>query len=625
MTRLMPVARFCVPVLAILLFLQSLRALFPLAIFQQGLWWGTTTQAGIAAHIILLFIAPFTAPLLARLLGEARALRFALAGVVLMRLLAQVAPDEVARLTAVSGAIICALWALPLGLRYVQSERDRSGFAVGVLLAFALDATLNAAFYTWDYLWQLDVVAVVLALIVSLALLGCVYVARFESSAGQAKLSLRTVWVLAPLFALHVTYLSNVAFVASNTGGRIEWAAALVLLGCALGLMAGLRTMTFASNRLAILAIALVLALLLAGLRMTTGAAAAVIVLAAHVGAAAFWLRTCSEGSDVTRGTLTLSGGAVSIVFLLLTILVNYASSILKLPTEWMMMPIVAFVLLGLLTPTLRLVQPMGYSPRLALAPIVMLVVPLALLLSPVQTLAARDDDAVLRVMTYNIHQGIDNRGNVALEWMAQTIEAENADIVLLQEVTRSALVNGSIDSIEWLARRLRMPYHFFAADRQFGNAILTRLPVVSADAGLLPRNDETLNRNFVRVLVQVGDETLTVINTHLDHMQRDNRMPQVERVLEIWNGEARTLIGGDLNAQPNSDEINALTAAGLVSGQDATGNGEANTFIAFDPFLRLDWIFGSSDIQFLTSRVPTSIASDHLGVVVEITLPLGN
>jgi endonuclease/exonuclease/phosphatase family metal-dependent hydrolase len=251
--------------------------------------------------------------------------------------------------------------------------------------------------------------------------------------------------------------------------------------------------------------------------------------------------------------------------------------------------------------------------------------VPFGLLLAPTQRLTARADDAVLRVMTYNIHQGIDNRGYVALEWMAQTIEGENPDIVLLQEVTRSALVNGGIDSIEWLSRRLGMPYHFFAADRQFGNATLTRLPIVSANAGLLPRNDEALNRNYVRVVVQVDGETITVINTHLDHMQRDNRMPQVERVIEIWGGEARTVMGGDLNAQPHSDEINALLAAGMVSGQDVTGNGALDTFIAFDPFLRLDWLFGSPDIRFIQSRVPESIASDHLPVVVEIALPLGN
>jgi endonuclease/exonuclease/phosphatase family metal-dependent hydrolase/uncharacterized membrane protein len=625
MTRLIPAARFFVTVLAILLFLQSLRALFPLAIFQQGLWWGTTTQLGIAAHIILLFITPFTAPLLAWLFGDVRALRFALAGLALMRLLAQLAPDEVVRLTAVSGVIICALWGLHLGLRYIQSERDRGGFAIGVLLAFVLDATLNTAFYTWDYLWQSTSVAVALAIILSLALLVCVYLARFDQSAARANVSLRAVWMLAPLFALHVTYLSNVAFIASNTGWRIELGATLAFIGCALGLLGGARIGAFKHNRFVVLGIALVLAFLLAGLRMTTGAVAAVNLLAAQVGAAAFWLRAWSINGDVSRGTLARTSGAASIVFLLLTILVNYASSILKLPTEWMLMPIVAFVLLGFLTPTLGMAQLPTNLARFAAVPFALLVVPLALLLSPVQPIAARDDSAVLRVMTYNIHQGIDNRGNVALEWMAQTIEAENADIVLLQEVTRSALVNGGIDSIEWLARRLRMPYHFFAADRQFGNAILTRLPVVSADSGLLPRNDEALNRNFVRVVVQVGDETLTVINTHLDHMQRDNRMPQVERVLELWNGEARTLIGGDLNAQPDSDEINALTAAGLVSGQDATGNGDADTFIAFDPFLRLDWIFGSSDVQFLSSRVPESIASDHLAVVIEVALPLGD
>lgn len=229
-----------------------------------------------------------------------------------------------------------------------------------------------------------------------------------------------------------------------------------------------------------------------------------------------------------------------------------------------------------------------------------------------------------LRVMTYNIHQSVDNEGFVGMEAIARTIEEQNLDIVLLQEVLRGPLVNSSVDSIEWLSRRLQMPYRFFAADLQMGNAILTRLPIMESDFGLLPRNNEFMNRSYVRVIVDVGSgETMTLINTHLDHMQRDNRLPQIEYIVQLWGSTPRTLIGGDLNAQPSSDEIIALESAGLVSGQDATGNGALNTFIALEPFWRLDYIFGSPDIRFISSAVPPSLASDHLPVVVEISLPL--
>ena len=42
-----------------------------------------------------------------------------------------------------------------------------------------------------------------------------------------------------------------------------------------------------------------------------------------------------------------------------------------------------------------------------------------------------------VRVMTYNLHQGFDVNGRHGLEEMAKIIEAEDPDIVALQEVSR--------------------------------------------------------------------------------------------------------------------------------------------------------------------------------------------
>lgn len=241
MSRCTPLARFCVLILAVLLFLQSLRALFPLALFQPGLWWGTTTQLGIAVHIILLFLVPLTTPLLVRLLGEARTLKVALGGLALLRLLAQFAPNEGVRIVVISGAIACALWALSLGLRYVRSSGDGARFAVGLLLAFALDAVLNGAFYTWDYLWQQNLAATAVASAVSIVLLISTHLSAVQDDNVQGAVQPRAVWMLAPFFALHVTCLSNVAFVASNTGWGVPLATGLVLAGSAIGLVVGVQ------------------------------------------------------------------------------------------------------------------------------------------------------------------------------------------------------------------------------------------------------------------------------------------------------------------------------------------------------------------------------------------------
>ena len=62
-----------------------------------------------------------------------------------------------------------------------------------------------------------------------------------------------------------------------------------------------------------------------------------------------------------------------------------------------------------------------------------------------------------LRVLTYNIHQGFDLSGRPGLEAIAAVIEAEQPQIVALQEVPRGWVVNGAVDALSWLAQRLEM------------------------------------------------------------------------------------------------------------------------------------------------------------------------
>ena len=63
-----------------------------------------------------------------------------------------------------------------------------------------------------------------------------------------------------------------------------------------------------------------------------------------------------------------------------------------------------------------------------------------------------------VRVMSYNLHQGFDTGGSLAIEEQAKVIEEAGPDIVALQEVSRGWVVDGSFDMLVWLSRRLDMP-----------------------------------------------------------------------------------------------------------------------------------------------------------------------
>ncbi len=114
----------------------------------------------------------------------------------------------------------------------------------------------------------------------------------------------------------------------------------------------------------------------------------------------------------------------------------------------------------------------------------------------------------------------------------------------------------------------------------------------------------------------------LTVVNTHLSaYAATEDRIPQVEKVLQVWNRTPRSLIAGDMNAHPGDADIALFLKSGLVSAQDVTGNPTLLTFSSAEPVERIDWIFATPEIEFSDFRIVPTYASDHLPVSVNFTV----
>ena len=234
-----------------------------------------------------------------------------------------------------------------------------------------------------------------------------------------------------------------------------------------------------------------------------------------------------------------------------------------------------------------------------------------------------------LRVMTYNLHCGVDPRGDLGLEAMASAIEAEDPHIVALQEVSRGWTVNGSLDMVGWLAERLGMQFAFAGtADPLWGNAVLSRLPILSAHPLELPSEELKLKRGSLDVTVGLGGgASLRLLATHFHHRSDGSevRQRQAATLLEQWNGSARTVILGDLNARPETPEISALRAARLVDAFERAGTGPGLTYSSGGPSKRIDYIWLSPDLEVVRAAVPATLASDHLPVLAELRIAVGN
>jgi endonuclease/exonuclease/phosphatase family metal-dependent hydrolase len=171
-----------------------------------------------------------------------------------------------------------------------------------------------------------------------------------------------------------------------------------------------------------------------------------------------------------------------------------------------------------------------------------------------------------------------------------------------------------------WLSRRLGMKLLWGpAADGQFGNAILTSLPVERSGTGRMPKGDWSQIRGYVWARVRVGGQALDVWSTHLEGGadQSAERGREIAALLRAWGGAPRTVIAGDFNAGPGSAEITRMLdgtelRSAAPSGDPAPTTGDGR---------RVDWIFGTDDLMFADYDVPRSSASDHYPVAVTVQI----
>lgn len=614
--------------LCVVMGIQVVRVFDTTLVYALGEDYGQTLAA-IPALIV--FLSPFLTALIARLIPPRRLLLLALGGLAVVRLAMQLIRAPYVDMILAGVAIFLALVGLAVVLASLSGDAPLRRLAQGVIVGMVIESALNGAFLTWDYVWQPGIVPLITALVVSGLVLIALWQVRADFPEQPKEPSVRMLLPLAalgPLFMLTILFLQNTAFVASSAQVSMETALVVVLVGGALSLgsMKEISRMGLPVRLTAGLLLVVVSALL----PIASGVVVIALVLIGQVASAGLLSSLLSfappPSSDLRPGVwhATVVVGLGSLVFVLLSIL-YYISALITLPFSYTILAPIGAVLL-LLT-ALRKPAPMPEDApdwRLVALPVVLLIIPALLFVTRPTIPAAPTDTASLRLVDYNIHQAINVDGWLDPEATAKVIEAQSPDLVALQEVSRGWVIAGSLDVAEWMSRRLQMPYVYAPGhDYQFGNIVFTRLPITHWSYERLPLLNVPMGRSLIGAEIDLGgDKTLTLINTHLSaYADTESRIPQVQTVLNDWNGASRSLIVGDMNAHPNDGDIALYLQAGLTSAQDATGSADLLTFSSFDPVERIDWIFGTAEISFSDFVIPSTTASDHLPLAVSVTV----
>ena len=160
----------------------------------------------------------------------------------------------------------------------------------------------------------------------------------------------------------------------------------------------------------------------------------------------------------------------------------------------------------------------------------------------------------MIKILTWNIQcgRGVDDR--VDLERVANVIKGMgDADVICLQEVSRyDCEMDGGKGADQVTTLRTFFPDHMpifgpalnrqgYTQDqrRQFGNLILSRLPIIQVFEHLLPQPATTdpckhMPRQALEVVVDIDNYPLRITTTHLEFHSEAQRMAQARRLVDV-------------------------------------------------------------------------------------------
>jgi len=276
------------------------------------------------------------------------------------------------------------------------------------------------------------------------------------------------------------------------------------------------------------------------------------------------------------------------------------------------------------------------------------------------------DTDSIYSIVTYNIGylSGMTNNRAVAkpkslfddnLKKVIDEFRSLNADIIAFQEIdyasARSYEVNQQneiaklgynyvAEAVNW--DETYVPFPYWPPSMHFGKvlsgqSIISKFTINAHERIILERVADNpfyrdalyLERLAQVVKVIIENNTVVIINIHLEAFDKPTRVKQFNYVLDLFKkyvAEFPTILLGDFNsrARNKDDIINTLFEMPTIGNAAFDKENIENTFDTKNTFERIDYIFYSKNsIEYIDGKVLTVFgeASDHLPVMMRFKL----
>jgi endonuclease/exonuclease/phosphatase family metal-dependent hydrolase len=220
--------------------------------------------------------------------------------------------------------------------------------------------------------------------------------------------------------------------------------------------------------------------------------------------------------------------------------------------------------------------------------------------------------------------------GEVNIERIANVIKEKDPHLVALNEVDVDVERSGNIDIMALLAEYLDMEPVFGMniphQGGEYGNGILTNLPLLSSENLHLDKPEDGEQRGLLQTVVKFNGVKIAFMTTHLDHRSDINRQVAVEQIIETKQNYPGmpVIVTGDFNARPDDGIIGRMNV-NFNDLWDEVGEGPGYTIPppAAVANRRIDYIFytnnlveeGEPALRAVHMEVIDSNASDHLPI----------
>lgn len=531
-----------------------------------------------------------------------------------------------------AGVILAAALGVAFPLLLAASRERPWAFGGGALAGLALDLGARALGASADV--TLDPTRPLAGVLVALALAGAVATlpgpappARFATpSPGAGATSLRRAVTLGLALFLASHYFLAPATLARWTATPYAAAAAVAALA-PLGALALAAAPVAGTTRARLVALAPLVALL--PLLTPWSPAPLLLAVALAGGAAVAWVVADALAEEARAGGRLPLGVAVGVAFVLAAAYdapFGHAPRAAPFGDALYALALVAGAVglavarLGARAPRAPARLLPGRPTRAALLALLLVLPPLAPLALPAAPAATPGEAArPLVVATFNVHQGIGPDGLVDWEAIAAALRALDPDVVAVQEVDAGRPARGGADGLVVLERALGMEHAFAPTmGRAFGNGVLSRFPILDAEAIPLPSVGEP--RIASRVRLDLGEgAVLDVYSTHLAFTIGERQAQGATLARRVTEGGVPAIVGGDFNPWGVDAAGLVLESVGMHRSERVLDGPPPPTFTVRNPRASVDYVYATPDLRFLSHRVGDARVSDHFPVVATL------